>query len=441
MSAPRPAGAPAPSGGDAAPPHIAFIEDDYARALAEARRTHRPLFIDAWATWCHTCVSMRAYVFPDPILQAHADEVVWASIDTERPENAAWVEAHPMTSWPTLWVIEPETERVVLKWSNSATASELVALLGDATAAMQRGDRSSGEAIAALVRGNEATAAGKNDEAIAAYRSALSAAPRDWPRRASAVESLLERLRETKDHAACAALAREELPRLAPGTSRVTAALVGLECAARLPAGGPSLATKAAIESAARAMALDPNEPILADDRSGLFEALVDAKKEEKNPAEARVLASAWAAFLEGEAKKAATPAARAVFDPHRLNAYIEVGAPARALPMLDESERDFPADYNPPARLGRAYFEMHRYEDAVAALDRALARVYGPRMLRVFALKADALAAKGDTGGVRATLTDALARTRGMPLPGASYAKLRGDLEGRLRTLEKAVK
>lgn len=30
---------------------LPFIEDDYPKALAEARATHRPLFIEAWAPW------------------------------------------------------------------------------------------------------------------------------------------------------------------------------------------------------------------------------------------------------------------------------------------------------------------------------------------------------------------------------------------------------
>ena len=73
----------------AAPPplevtSIVFIEDDYARALAEARARHLPLFVDAGATWCHTCLSMKSYVFPDPALRALASRFVWLSIDTER---------------------------------------------------------------------------------------------------------------------------------------------------------------------------------------------------------------------------------------------------------------------------------------------------------------------------------------------------------------------
>ncbi len=30
---------------------LPFIEDDYPRALSEARRLGRPLFVEAWAPW------------------------------------------------------------------------------------------------------------------------------------------------------------------------------------------------------------------------------------------------------------------------------------------------------------------------------------------------------------------------------------------------------
>ena len=35
----------------AATAHLPFIEDNYARALATARATKKPIFIEAWAPW------------------------------------------------------------------------------------------------------------------------------------------------------------------------------------------------------------------------------------------------------------------------------------------------------------------------------------------------------------------------------------------------------
>src|SRR5580658_3442818 len=86
----------------AAPAGLAFIEDDYPRALALAKSTGKPLFIDAWAPWCHTCLSMRSYVFTDERLRPLADQFIWLAVDTEKPESAPFLAHYPMQSWPTL---------------------------------------------------------------------------------------------------------------------------------------------------------------------------------------------------------------------------------------------------------------------------------------------------------------------------------------------------
>ena len=44
-----PSTAPAPSAGRAEV--LPFIEDDYPRALSEARAKRLPIFVDAWAPW------------------------------------------------------------------------------------------------------------------------------------------------------------------------------------------------------------------------------------------------------------------------------------------------------------------------------------------------------------------------------------------------------
>jgi tetratricopeptide (TPR) repeat protein len=150
---------------------------------------------------------------------------------------------------------------------------------------------------------------------------------------------------------------------------------------------------------------------------------------------DARRVARAWSAFLDDQAAKATTPAARAVFDAHRLLADTALGDPARAVPMLQESERDFPGDYNPPARLGKAYFDLKQYGDAVQALERALAKAYGPRKLRLWSLQADAYAAAGDVAGERRALQRALDFARAVPLTG-SYPKMRDALAARLAAL-----
>ena len=101
---------------------------------------------------------------------------------------------------------------------------------------------------------------------------------------------------------------------------------------------------------------------------------------------------------------------------------------------MLEASERDFPADYNPPARLAVAYRALKRWDDALAASARALEKAYGPRKLGIYQTRADVFSKKGDTAAARRTLQDAIAYGEALPAEQRSenaMASLRKRLEG----------
>jgi len=406
---------------------LPFVHDDYARALAEAKRTKRPIFVDAWAPWCHSCLSMRAYVLTDPSLAPLANELVWLTIDTEKDSNAPFVSRFTNRVWPTLWVIDSEHESTILRWEGTATAPELLTLL----ATVREGGRGAqaAEATMTFLRANQAASRGDAAEAEKGYREVL--AKKDFPERARALEALVGLLAAKNDYAGCAGLAIAEAPRLPPGTSRATLLATGLSCARD----GKRDADMTKLADAVELAATDPDPRTIADDRSALFEELVETKKERGDDAGAKTTARAWASFLEQAASRAPTKQARAVFDPHRLSAYLAAGEPERAVPMLDESERDFPDDYNPPARLARVYLTEKRLDDARAAIERAGARVYGPRALRVFDLAADIAKARGDVAAERAALEQGLARTTRAVL-NDNQKKLRASLEKRLHEL-----
>jgi tetratricopeptide (TPR) repeat protein len=217
------------------------------------------------------------------------------------------------------------------------------------------------------------------------------------------------------------------------GTALVDVLRLGMGCAAELAADAPERARLTVLVAAGRRVAGDLTQPILADDRSDLYDYVVSSLRSLGRSEDAAAVAGDWAPFLEAEAGRAPNPRARAVFDAHRLLAYRALGEPGRAVPMLVQSEHDFPDDYNPPARLATAYFEMKRYDDALGALSRALDRAYGPRKLRLWSLEADILLAKGDREGARRALREALAFAAATPLSGITYPKLRDALAARL--------
>jgi tetratricopeptide (TPR) repeat protein len=374
---------------------------------------------------------MRAYVFPDADLQRFAERFVWLSLDTEREDSSPIVSKLGVRVLPTLFVIDAASEQVVLEWAGSLTASELANLLEDAELAARHRD-ARGDAAAALLRGHRASAAGNLPEAIADYRAALAEGPVAWPDRPQTLDALVARLSDVGSLAECVTTAVDAAPTMPAGTALADVLRTAMGCAEQLPENAPERARLTQLVALSERVVMDAAQPILADDRSDLYGDIVGALRGLGRSDDAMRVARVWSSFLEARAATARTPEERAVFDAHRLLAYVALGQPERAIPMLEQSERDFPGDYNPPARLGSAYFAMKRYDDAFAALQRALGRAYGPRKLRLWSLEADILVAKGDKVGARRALQDALAFAKTVPLT-AAYPKLRDALQVRL--------
>jgi tetratricopeptide (TPR) repeat protein len=219
------------------------------------------------------------------------------------------------------------------------------------------------------------------------------------------------------ESAKCLALAREALPRLSGSSASVMAARSGLDCALGLKKDDAGRAAAVAeMEAATRGTLAPPGVGAAADDVSTSYLSLIQARKDAGDAAGATKDAEAWASFLEAQAKAARTPEQRAVFDSHRLSAYMELKQPERAIPMLLESERDLPSDYNPPARLAVAYFEMKKLDEALAASNRALPKVKGPRRVQVLQRRSDIFAARGDAAAAREALEQALASAEALP-------------------------
>lgn len=369
---------------------------------------------------------MRAFVFTDKALERYAGRFVWLAIDTENPVNASFLKKYPISVWPTLLVVDPKKEAIAMRYPGGATVPQLQKLLNEAAS----GTKS--KADEALARADGLANEGKHAEAAKAYDEAIAAAPKNWPRLGRASEALTFSLMQAKQNDTCAARALELYPRVKGTYSALNVAANGLECAADKP---ENRATFDALEKATRETLDNPKIPLSADDKSGLYEALTDARVALKDEAGAHKIREERAAFLEGEAKKAKTPDQRAVFDSHRLTVYMDLNEPERAIPMLEQSERDLPNDYNPPARLGLAYRTMGKYDEAIAAYDRALKKVYGPRKITVLRGKADTYAMKGDKEAAKRTIEDAIRYAESLPEGQRSDAAI-ASLKKKLDTL-----
>ena len=354
---------------------------------------------------------MRAYVFTSKSLERYAGRFVWLSVNTEESKNAKFLEKYPIPALPTLLVLDATGEKIVNRYVGGATVGQLTKLLDNTLG------KPSTSADALVASADKLASDGKHAEAAKLYEAALATAPKGWPRYGRTAESLLFSLGAIPDNEQCAARAIELLPRLKGTTSGANVAAGGLGCASDLEEKNPRRGEwLVVLEKATRQALDDPKLDLSGDDRSGLYITLIGAREAVKDKDAAKKLTQDWATFLEKSAASAKTAEQRAVYDSHRLSAYIELGTPERAVPMLEQSQRDFPDDYNPPARLSSTYKAMKQYDKALQASDRALKLAYGPRKLLILRQRADIYTAKGDKDSAKKTLNEAIAYAKGLP-------------------------
>jgi tetratricopeptide (TPR) repeat protein/thiol-disulfide isomerase/thioredoxin len=390
--APAPAVAPSSSDLPVELDAVAFagrwIEDDYPRALAEAKKSHKAVFVDAWATFCHTCQHMREVVLDDPRLRSIDKEVVWLSIEVDRPANEAFVQAHAAKALPTFFVLDEDGHERA-RWVG--------AMDGEGVQRFVHGGVSPDPALA---RVTDLYLNKKLDECVREGQIVVPGPP-------------------TYGHLGVVTTA------LACALDRAPASLA---CSAA--SSGPCADLRSLRQNLTEIVTtLRRDTPASqlqhADDLSSAYEVLLDSRRAVA-PAEASRQADEWVRLLDGFAAEAPTAERRAAFDAHRVLAYQAAGTPERAIPMLSQSRREFPQDYNPPARLATIFLALKRLPEALAANAQALTLVYGPRTLRVYAQRADLFRQSDKPVDEMATLAEALRWAEGRWLP-----------EGARRTLE----
>jgi len=377
---------------------------------------------------------MRAYVWTDKSLTRHAGRFVWLSLDMEKAQNATARKQLGVSAFPTFYVVDPSDGHVALRWLGGMSLAQLERILDDGELAVKGGGQ--GPALEALIAADRAYGAEKHAEACDHYLRALAAAPANWPAYGRAVESLMFAYSQADSLQPSLRTADAAWPKLRGTPSAATVAALALDAATELPDSVPGRAAALErYEAACREVLTDPKLSLTGDDRSGIYFSLESARDAVHDSAGVRKLQDEHLAMLEDHAARATTAEQRATYDSHRLSLYIELGKPQAAVPMLQQSRKDFPDDYNPPQRLATAYKSMKQWPDALAASDVALPLAYGPRQFLVLNTRADIQLGMADTTAAKATLTDALAKAEKMPEGLKSPGTIR-SLKGRLEKL-----
>jgi thioredoxin-like negative regulator of GroEL len=303
---------------------------------------------------------MRA-TLEDARLARYAGRFVWLELDYDKPVNQPVIARLGASMTPTLFVLDPRTEKPVATQLGGLTLGELKAFLD--------------------------------------HGSQSDAPARSW-------DAWLQR-----DWRTCADIAVAEAPRMPRNAAFSRLVLSGLSCA---NAESSAAALKVLEPLAVEAVALPST---LRDHRFQLYQRLMYIAGKRGDNAAVNRWGDRWLAELD--ATKPSTDDERSALDIARVDAASVMHAPQRILPALQASERAMPRNYNASLRLAQTLVDAKRYDDADAACDRGIAHVTGPLgrswLLQV---KADALQGKGDAKGARAALEEALKAAREIGSP-----------------------
>lgn len=413
---------------------MAWFVDDYAAALKCAVTTKRPIVMDLWAPWCHTCLSMKTTVFTDAAMAAIADKFVFVAIDTDRDQNAATVAKYPLSAWPTFYVINP-TEQVAGRLVGSATAAQFVAFVqgSQLTAAP--------DSVASLItQGDQAVTRGDFAAAEPLFAAALQKAPADFARRPELVLALLQTKAKRDDAMGCVTLAVAEAAHMGNASSASDAMALAMGCAEQVAKQNEAGAAAAkqmqtvAISTWTK-LINDPAAQLSVDDRSDAMANLRSALDEADRHNDALAIAEKQRTLLDETASKAASPLAASTYNWPRAEVYVYLGRALDIAPVLVASANALPTEYDPPYRAAWAFFKGQKYADAALWANKANALVYGPRKPRVVNLLIDIAKAQGDNAAELAARTELVATYKALP-PSPANGKALTDAEAGLAAM-----
>ena len=86
---------------------IQFIEEDWQKALLEAKKQNKLIFLDAYATWCGPCRLLKKKTFPDGKAGAFFNKhFINVAVDVEKGAGPGIARKYGISGLPTLMIID-----------------------------------------------------------------------------------------------------------------------------------------------------------------------------------------------------------------------------------------------------------------------------------------------------------------------------------------------
>lgn len=88
---------------------IVFIEADWGKAKAEAKKQNKLIFLDAYTSWCGPCKLLKKKTFPDEeVGKLFNENFINVAIDMEKGDGPLLTEQYGVYAYPTLLIIDAD---------------------------------------------------------------------------------------------------------------------------------------------------------------------------------------------------------------------------------------------------------------------------------------------------------------------------------------------
>ena len=387
-------------------------------ALAHAKKTHQPVFLDFGAPWCYSCYFMMTHVLNGPEWEKLESRTVVTEVDADSPDGAAWMKKLQVKALPAYIVLNEngdELGRILAEQPREKfypAVEKILAgshTLDELKASAAKGSTDAIETVLASYEARKDGQGGRDwyaslPEGVRA-KNAKNATATLWRDRLE-----LARAMKAKDDAAAVEAAKRALAGDL-GCDRPYVVDTLLEASEKMPEAErkPMLAAqKPALDKL-----LDKNvfiaKPTCADQRSTVITAAdVDAAFGDAK-AERAVLDRAIEAtrkYLGDDFKKDRNAA-------DNLRVYLVRAKRTEELDALyPKLIAAYPDDYVYPYRWGRSLVERGKPADALPLLEKAADKAYGENRLVVATFRVKALKALHRADDAKQVVADALEQT-----------------------------